>query len=56
MPPVPCFLPPPCLAMANPRDSHSDSSTFVDDDRELAALGYKPSFKREFSNLATVRL
>ena len=26
-----------------------------DDDRELVALGYKPSFKREFSNLATVR-
>ncbi|VDB94036.1 unnamed protein product [Peniophora sp. CBMAI 1063] len=32
----------------------SDSSTFVDDDRELAALGYKASFKREFSNLATI--
>jgi succinate dehydrogenase/fumarate reductase cytochrome b subunit len=27
-----------------------------DDDRELVALGYKPSFKREFTNLATVRL
>lgn len=26
-----------------------------DDDKELVALGYKPSFKREFSNLATVR-
>ena len=25
-----------------------------DDDRELRALGYKPSFKREFTNLATV--
>ena len=25
------------------------------DDQELVALGYKPSFKREFSNLATVR-
>jgi hypothetical protein len=25
-----------------------------DDDRELVALGYKPSFKREFTNLATV--
>ena len=25
-----------------------------DDDRELEALGYVPSFKREFSNLATV--
>ena len=27
-----------------------------EDDRELEALGYVPSFKREFSNLATVRL
>lgn len=26
------------------------------DDQELVALGYKPSFKREFTNLATVRL
>lgn len=26
-----------------------------DDDKELVALGYQPSFKREFSNLATVR-
>lgn len=25
-----------------------------DDDKELVALGYEPSFKREFSNLATV--
>lgn len=24
------------------------------DDKELVALGYKPSFKREFTNLATV--
>ena len=24
------------------------------DDKELLALGYKPSFKREFTNLATV--
>jgi hypothetical protein len=30
------------------------STTIDDDDRELEALGYKPSFKREFSNLATV--
>jgi len=29
--------------------------TTDEDDRELVALGYKPSFKREFSNLATVR-
>lgn len=26
-----------------------------DDDKELEALGYVPSFKREFTNLATVR-
>ena len=26
------------------------------DDQELLALGYKPSFKREFTNLATVIL
>ena len=26
----------------------------VDDDRKLEELGYIPSFKREFSNLATV--
>jgi len=27
---------------------------FSEDDRELVALGYVPSFKREFSNLATI--
>lgn len=26
-----------------------------EDDKELLAMGYKPSFKREFTNLATVR-
>ncbi|KAG6812009.1 hypothetical protein H0H92_004738 [Tricholoma furcatifolium] len=31
----------------------SSGSTTYDDDKELVALGYKPSFKREFSNLAT---
>jgi len=25
-----------------------------DDDHRLEALGYKPSFRREFSNLATI--
>jgi hypothetical protein len=30
------------------------SPTLNEDDRELEALGYVPSFKREFSNLATV--
>ena len=34
----------------------SDSVAFVDDDRDLAALGYKASFKREFNNFATVRI
>jgi hypothetical protein len=29
-------------------------SSVDDDDKELLALGYVPSFKREFSNLATV--
>lgn len=32
----------------------SSSPTLNEDDRELEALGYVPSFKREFSNLATV--
>jgi len=27
----------------------------IDDDKKLEELGYIPSFKREFSNLATVR-
>lgn len=31
-----------------------DDSTLNEDDRELEALGYVPSFKREFTNLATV--
>jgi hypothetical protein len=31
------------------------SPTLNEDDAELTALGYKPSFRREFSNLATVR-
>lgn len=31
-----------------------DGSSIDDDDKELLALGYQPSFKREFSNLATV--
>jgi hypothetical protein len=33
----------------------SASPTLDEDDRELQALGYVPSFKREFTNLATVR-
>ena len=35
--------------------TRSVNSGTEEDDRELEALGYKPSFKREFSNLATVR-
>jgi amino acid permease (GABA permease) len=34
--------------------SNASFSTTDDDDKELVALGYKPSFKREFSNLATI--
>ena len=34
-------------------DNASVSST-LDDDRVLQEIGYVPSFKREFSNLATV--
>lgn len=30
--------------------------SFDDDDAALRALGYKPSFKREFSNISTVSL
>ncbi|KAF7794613.1 hypothetical protein EIP86_005749 [Pleurotus ostreatoroseus] len=33
-------------------DNHSVSST-LDDDKVLEDIGYVPSFKREFSNLAT---
>ena len=32
------------------------TTAITDDDDELVALGYVPSFKREFSNLATVCL
>lgn len=31
-----------------------ESVSLNEDDRELEALGYVPSFKREFTNLATV--
>ena len=32
-----------------------DASVMDEDDAALRALGYVPSFKREFSNLSTVR-
>jgi hypothetical protein len=35
-------------------DATTLNSSIDDDDKELVALGYVPSFKREFSNLATV--
>ena len=42
------------------KDDVYDETTTVDtideDDKELVALGYKPSFKREFTNLATVHI
>lgn len=43
--------------MADPHREPSiknQSTSSNDDDKELEALGYVPSFKREFSNLATV--
>lgn len=41
---------------AHDHDHERGGSFESDDDRNLEALGYVPSFKREFSNLATVRL
>lgn len=34
----------------------SSRTSLIDDDKELEAMGYVPSFKREFSNLATVSI
>jgi len=34
--------------------TNASVDTVDEDDAELVALGYKPSFKREFTNLATV--
>ncbi|KIK56143.1 hypothetical protein GYMLUDRAFT_47349 [Collybiopsis luxurians FD-317 M1] len=41
------------MAFKGQTTSMTDSS-FSEDDKELVALGYVPSFKREFSNLATI--
>ena len=41
--------------MSDIDEKRSSVDTSDEDDRELVALGYKPSFKREFTNLATVR-
>ena len=39
--------------MSNPEYDYSSPED--DDNKKLKSLGYVPSFKREFSNLATVR-
>ena len=36
-------------------DNRSVDDSTLDDDKLLEDIGYVPSFKREFSNLATVR-
>ena len=36
------------------RSASINSSPPDEEDQELVALGYKPSFKREFTNLSTV--
>jgi hypothetical protein len=38
------------------RQVFADPILDKDDDKLLEEIGYVPSFKREFSNLATVRL
>ncbi|KAH8822686.1 APC amino acid permease [Flagelloscypha sp. PMI_526] len=51
------FLPATTSPTMSKDDSDAKSSLFTDeDDKELVALGYVPSFKREFTNLATVNL
>jgi hypothetical protein len=40
--------------MASINESVHSLHSADDDDKELVALGYQPSFKREFTNLATV--
>ena len=40
---------------AETRSVVSGSDNSADDDNKLLEIGYVPSFKREFSNIATVR-
>lgn len=40
--------------MASINEFDHSLHNYYDDDDELVALGYQPSFKREFTNLATV--
>ena len=42
-------------ATADTRSIASTSENSADDDNKLLEIGYVPSFKREFSNIATVR-
>lgn len=42
-------------AQADSRSVASGSDNSLDDDNKLLEIGYVPSFKREFSNVATVR-
>ena len=49
-PPVSC-----CLSQVMSAVPDQAVAVEIDDDRKLEELGYVPSFKREFSNLATVR-
>ena len=49
-PPVSC-----CLSRVMSAVPDQAVAVEIDDDRKLEELGYVPSFKREFSNLATVR-
>jgi hypothetical protein len=44
------------MGVIEDQNLRSVSPTLNEDDRELESFGYAPSFKREFSNLATVRI
>ena len=43
-------------AQADTRSVASGTASSVDDDNKLLEIGYVPSFRREFSNIATVSL
>ena len=64
-PALPLVLPPTTTTMSEKHEKQSQEDVVADnaslvstdhDDRVLEEIGYIPSFKREFSNLATVRL
>ncbi|KAH9943790.1 APC amino acid permease [Amylocystis lapponica] len=62
MPPSPDLFSSAHDEKTEPADAHVDArsvltsrtSTLADDDKRLEEIGYVPSFKREFSNLATI--